>query len=107
MKRLIAVAVITALLLDLGAVLLVRDADAQSPKEQIVGAWTLVSAVELTWFGGSTFANILGAGEQKRLITSLTPDELRFTNPRTPSGATLEVAGNGRGSMAAAAHSQH
>ena len=40
---------------------------------------------------GSTFANILAAGEQKRIITSLTREELRFTNPRTPSGATLEV----------------
>jgi len=40
---------------------------------------------------GSTFANLLGGGEQKRIITSLTPDELKFTNPKTPSGATLEV----------------
>lgn len=154
------------MLLHLGAVLFVSDAVAQSPKEQIGGAWTLVSAdsvrpdgsrVEvfgsnpkgimifsrdghfalvqmraglpriaangrdhgtaeenkvivqgsIAYFGtysvneadkvitlkleGTTFANILGAGEQKRLITSLTPDELKFTNPRTPSGATLEV----------------
>lgn len=166
MTRLTTLAVTTALLLHLGAVLPVSDAVAQSPKEQIVGAWTLVSAdsvrpdgskVEvfgsnpkgivilsrdghfalvqmraelpriagnsrdqgtaeenkaivqgsIAYFGtysvneadkvitlkleGSTFANILGAGEQKRLITSLTPDELKFTNPRTPSGATLEV----------------
>jgi hypothetical protein len=40
---------------------------------------------------GSTFANLLGMGEQKRTITSLTADELKFTNPRTPSGATLDV----------------
>jgi hypothetical protein len=40
---------------------------------------------------GSTFTNILAAGEQKRIITSLTSEELKFTNPRTPSGATLEV----------------
>jgi hypothetical protein len=40
---------------------------------------------------GSTFANLMGAGEQKRAVTSLTADELTFTNPRTPSGATLEV----------------
>jgi hypothetical protein len=166
MKGLTAPAVATALLLNLGAVLFASGAVAQSPKEQIVGAWTLVSAdsvrpdgsrvavfgsnprgimifsrdghfalvqmraelpriaaksrdqgtpeenkgiVEgsIAYFGtysineaettmtlkleGSTFANILGAGEQKRIITSLTPEELKFTNPRTPSGATLEV----------------
>jgi hypothetical protein len=38
---------------------------------------------------GSTFANV--GGEQRRIVTSLTADELKFTNPRTPSGATLEV----------------
>ena len=37
----------------------------------------------------STFANLLGSPEQKRIITSLTEDELRFTNPRTPAGMTL------------------
>ncbi len=165
MKRRTALAVTTTLLLKLGAVLFASDAVAQSPKEQIVGAWMLVSAdsvqsdgsrvavfgsnpkgimmfsrdghfalvqmraelpriaaksrdqgtpeenkgiVEgsIAYFGtysindaktmtlkleGSTFANILGAGEQKRILTSLTPEELKFTNPRTPSGATLEV----------------
>jgi hypothetical protein len=39
---------------------------------------------------GSTFANLLG-GEQKRLITALTADELAFTNPRTPAGLTLHT----------------
>ncbi len=38
---------------------------------------------------GSTFANL--GGEQRKIITSLTADELKFINPRTPSGATLEV----------------
>lgn len=166
MRHLTAPGAIATLLLSLSVVLLVGDAFAQSPTEQIVGAWTLVSADtvrpdgsrvqvfgptpkgimifsrdghfalvqmraelpriaansrdhatpeenkaivqgSIAYFGtysvneaekviilkleGSTFANILGADEQKRLITSLTPDELRFTNPRTPSGATLEV----------------
>jgi hypothetical protein len=40
---------------------------------------------------GSTFANLIGGPDQKRIITSLTADELRFTNPATPSGATLEL----------------
>ena len=40
---------------------------------------------------GSTFANLLGMTEQKRIISVLTESELKFTNPRTPSGTTLEV----------------
>jgi hypothetical protein len=39
---------------------------------------------------GSTDANMIGGAEQKRIITSLTADELKFTNPRTPAGVTLE-----------------
>jgi hypothetical protein len=41
---------------------------------------------------GSTFANLMGGGEQKRILTTLTTDELKFGNPSTASGATLEVA---------------
>ena len=41
---------------------------------------------------GSTFANLMGGGEQKRILTTLTADELKFANPSTASGATLEVA---------------
>lgn len=37
----------------------------------------------------STYANLLDT-EQKRIITSLTADEMRFTNPRTADGRTLE-----------------
>jgi Lipocalin-like domain len=39
---------------------------------------------------GSTFANMIGGEEQKRIITSLTADELKFTNPTTPSGEKVE-----------------
>ncbi len=39
---------------------------------------------------GSTYANLMG-GEQKRIVTHLTAEELTFTNPRNPSGMTLEV----------------
>ena len=38
---------------------------------------------------GSTYANLIGT-DQKRIITSLTADELKFTNPRTLAGVTLE-----------------
>ena len=38
---------------------------------------------------GSTYPNLLGT-DQKRIITSLTTDEMKFTNPRTPDGRTLE-----------------
>jgi hypothetical protein len=40
---------------------------------------------------GSTFANLIGRADQKRIITSLTADELKFTNPATPSGETLQL----------------
>jgi hypothetical protein len=38
---------------------------------------------------GSTLANQIGT-DQTRIITSLTADELKFNNPRTPAGVTLE-----------------
>jgi Lipocalin-like domain len=38
----------------------------------------------------STFPNLVGAPNQRRIVTSITPDEMRFTNPRTPAGVTLE-----------------
>ena len=39
----------------------------------------------------STFPNLVGASNQRRVVTSIGPDEMRFTNPRTPAGVTLEV----------------
>jgi hypothetical protein len=38
----------------------------------------------------STFPNLVGAPHQRRIITSITADEMKFTNPRTPAGVTLE-----------------
>jgi Lipocalin-like domain len=38
----------------------------------------------------STFPNLVGAPNQRRIITSITADEMKFTNPRTPAGVTLE-----------------
>lgn len=40
----------------------------------------------------STFANVATIPNQKRTITLLTADELKFDNPRTPSGMTLRTA---------------
>lgn len=40
----------------------------------------------------STYTNVMGGPEQKRIITSLTADEMKFTNPRTPAGVTLLTA---------------
>ena len=37
----------------------------------------------------STFANVAAIPNQKRIITALTADEFKFSNPRTPSGMTL------------------
>ncbi len=41
---------------------------------------------------GGTYTNIVGGPEQKRIVTALTADELKFTNPRTPAGVTLLTA---------------
>jgi hypothetical protein len=38
----------------------------------------------------STFPNLVGAPNQRRIITSITADEMKFTNPRNPAGVTLE-----------------
>jgi len=38
----------------------------------------------------STFPNLTGAPNQRRIITSITADEMKFTNPRTPAGVTLD-----------------
>jgi hypothetical protein len=38
----------------------------------------------------STFSNLVGAPNQRRIITSITADEMKFTNPRNPAGVTLE-----------------
>lgn len=40
---------------------------------------------------GSTYANLLGGPAQRRIITLLSATELHFTNPRTPSGMTLQT----------------
>ena len=39
----------------------------------------------------STFPNFVGAPNQRRIVTSITADEMKFTNPRTASGLTLEM----------------
>ena len=39
----------------------------------------------------STFPNLVGACNQRRIITSMSADEMKFTNPRTPAGVTLEI----------------
>ena len=40
----------------------------------------------------STYANVAAVPNQKRTITLLTSDELKFDNPRTPNGMTLRTA---------------
>src|SRR5215470_18596487 len=39
----------------------------------------------------STFPNLVGAPNQRRIVTSITADEMKFTNPRTSAGLTLEI----------------
>src|SRR3954468_2852658 len=40
----------------------------------------------------STYANVAAIPNQKRTVTLLTADELKFDNPRTPNGMTLRTA---------------
>lgn len=40
----------------------------------------------------STYPNVAAVPNQKRMITALSADELRFDNPRTPNGMTLRTA---------------
>jgi hypothetical protein len=40
---------------------------------------------------GSTYTNLMGSTPQRRTITTLTPTDLAFSNPRTPSGVTLHT----------------
>lgn len=40
----------------------------------------------------STFANVAAIPNQKRTISLLTSNELKFDNPRTPTGMTLRTA---------------
>jgi hypothetical protein len=39
----------------------------------------------------STYANVAALPNQKRMITLLTANELKFDNPRTPNGMTLRT----------------
>jgi hypothetical protein len=39
----------------------------------------------------ATFPNLVGASNQRRIITSISADEMKFTNPRTPAGVTLDI----------------
>jgi|SRR5262245_1441237 len=40
---------------------------------------------------GSTYPNFVGGPDQKRLITSLTADELKFINPAASAGGKLQL----------------
>jgi len=39
----------------------------------------------------ATFPNLVGPPNQRRIVTSISADEMKFTNPRTPAGLTLEI----------------
>ena len=39
----------------------------------------------------STFPNLVGAPNQRRIVSAISADEMKFTNPRTPAGVTLEI----------------
>jgi Lipocalin-like domain len=39
----------------------------------------------------SSFPNLVGAPNQRRIVQLITDEELKFTNPRTPAGITLDL----------------
>ena len=39
----------------------------------------------------STFPNLVGAPNQRRIIQSISTDDMVFINPRTPAGVTLTI----------------
>jgi hypothetical protein len=47
--------------------------------------------VMLVNLAASTYANVAAIPNQKRTITLLTSEELKFDNPRTPNGMTLRT----------------
>ena len=49
------------------------------------------TGVMLVNLAASTYANVAAIPNQKRMITLLTADELKFDNPRTPNGTTLRT----------------
>jgi hypothetical protein len=54
------------------------------------GTYTVNDGVLTTRIEGSSYPNLIG-GEQKRIITSLTGDELRYINPTTSTGTKAEA----------------
>lgn len=46
---------------------------------------TIIPKVE-----GSTFVNLIDSAHQRRIVTAISDNEMRFMNPQTPSGETLE-----------------
>jgi hypothetical protein len=76
----------------LGFALLPSSAISQqkSLKEQLIGTWTLVSATHTTNIEASSSPNLDG-GTQKRIITSLSADELKYTNPASQIGSVDDV----------------
>ncbi len=58
------------------------------------GTYTVDEATKVMTvnLAASTYANVAAIPNQKRTITLLTADELKFDNPRTPNGMTLRTA---------------
>jgi hypothetical protein len=57
-----------------------------------IGTWTVdeTNKTLTTNIDSASFPNLNG-GSQKRVITSLTADELKYINPATPAGSSSEV----------------
>ena len=50
-----------------------------------------MQVVHVDWTLNRAQPNLVGAPNQRRIVTSITDEELKITNPRTPAGLTLEL----------------
>jgi len=54
------------------------------------GTYTVVEATKIhVNIETSSYSKLFGAPNQRWIVTSITDDELKLTNPRTPAGVTL------------------
>ena len=79
-----------------------NDPSRPSPEEAIAvasgvvaytGTYTLDESTKTAHLNieTSSVPNLVGATNQRRIVTSITDEELKITNPRTPAGVTLEL----------------
>jgi hypothetical protein len=64
--------------------------DTASKSIAYTGSYTVDEKTIFLNIETSTFPNLVGAPNQRRVVTSINSDEMTFVNPRNPAGVTLE-----------------